>query len=356
MAWARLTEPCDSQATRLIAALGAEGALHAVEEGSQLERRMMPRVESLDVDRDLAQARRIGARVVIPGDRDWPSGLHSLAHPPHCLWVRGPLDLGESCERSASIVGARSATHYGVNQAADLAEGLAQRGFAIISGAAYGIDGAAHRGALADDGETVAVVAGGVERAYPAGHSSLLGEISRRGLVVSEVPPGSAPTKWRFLKRNRLIATLTQGTVVVEAGLRSGSATTAKEARGHLRVVCAVPGPVTSVVSAGCHELIRNHHAILVTDAAEVAEALGSPGRDLAPDKHGPTRPEDDLDEVQGVVFAALPVSRAATAGSLAQRSGRAHREVLAALGTLEALGLARRVGERWRKAPQPAE
>ena len=354
VAWARLTEPRDTAATELIDRLGAEDALHTVPEGSPLARRLAPRLHQLDVERDLAVARRLGARILVPGDPEWPAGLHSLSEPPHCLWVKGRLNLDETCARSASVVGARTATSYGVTQAADLADGLAQRGFAIVSGAAYGIDGAAHRGALAAEGETVAVVAGGVERAYPTGHARLLAEIAERGLVVSEVPPGSAPTKWRFLARNRLIATLTQGTVVVEAGLRSGSNSTAREAREHHRVVCAVPGPVTSVVSAGCHELIRAGHAVLVTDAAEAAEAIGRVGHDLAPEKRGPTRPEDDLDELQGVVFAALPVSRAVPVTALAEKSGRAHRDVLGALGTLEARGLACRVEDRWRKAPVP--
>lgn len=350
VAWARLTEPCDRQAVELIERVGAEEALHAVQRETALARRIAPRLELLDVERELAVARRINARVLIPGDPDWPAGLASLADPPHCLWVRGGHDLDEVCQRSVSVVGARSATHYGLLQATDLAEGLADRGFTIVSGAAYGIDGAAHRGALAAGGLTVAVLAGGVERAYPTGHTRLLADIVERGLVVSELPPGSAPTKWRFLRRNRLIATLTQGTIIVEAGLRSGSGSTAREAELHHRVVCAVPGPVTSVVSAGCHQLIRDG-AVLVTDAAEAAEAVGAIGGDLAPEKRGPVRPGDDLDELQGAVFAALPVRRATDADDLARRCARDGREVLAALGTLEALGLARREGSRWRKA-----
>jgi DNA processing protein len=201
---------------------------------------------------------------------------------------------------------------------------------------------------MAVDGVTVAVVAGGVDRPYPAGHSGLLARIRDGGLVVSEVPPGSAPTRWRFLSRNRLIATLTQGTVVVEAGLRSGSRNTARLAGEHLRVVCAVPGPVSSAVSAGCHELVRDG-AILVTDADEVAEAVGPMG-ELADRKQGAVLPGDDLPPSQRTVLAALPTRKAVTAEGLAPRCGLSPGEVRGALGALELAGLALRDGEVWRK------
>ena len=352
VAWARLSEPGDEDVSARIAAVGAEEALHAVGAETALGKRMAERVKDLDVDRDLAIARRLQARLLVPGDAEWPVGLDDLAAPPLCLWVRGRPGLGEVSERSVSVVGARAATGYGVHVAKELGAGLADRDFAVVSGAAYGIDGAAHEGALAVDGVTVAVLAGGVDRAYPAGHASLLERIRASGLVVSEVPPGAAPTRWRFLSRNRVIATLTQGTVVVEAGLRSGSRNTARVAGDHLRVVCAVPGPVSSAVSAGCHELIRDG-ATLVTDAAEVAEAVGPIG-ELAPHKQGTLLPGDDLAPSHAKVLAALPARKALTGEVLARLTGLSGGEVRAALGVLDTTGLVMRQGEGWRRARAP--
>jgi DNA processing protein len=348
IAWARLVEPGDLDAAARIAAVGAEAALHGVGPDSVMGARMVSRLADLDVDRDLAIAQRLGARVVVPGDEEWPAGFDDLAAPPLCLWLRGPVDLAHAAARSVAVVGARAATGYGVHVATELAAGLAERDFAVVSGAAYGIDGAAHEGALAVDGPTVAVVAAGIERPYPAGHAGLLERIGRTGLVMSEVPPGSAPTKWRFLSRNRLIATLTQGTVVVEAGLRSGSRNTARLAAEHLRVVCAVPGPVTSAVSAGCHELVRDG-AILVTDAAEVAEAVGPIG-ELAPRKQAPPARGDELTPQHQVVLAALPSRKPASLDDLARRCGLTAREVSSALGVLALAGLALQVDGGWRK------
>ena len=352
LAWARLVEPGDPEAAERILAVGAEEALQGIGRDTTLGARMAGRVRDLDVERDLAIARRLAARIVVPGDDEWPRGFSDLAAPPFCLWVRGPAHLATVAERSVAVVGARAATGYGTHQAKELAAGLAEREFGVVSGAAYGIDGAAHEGALAVDGVTVAILAGGVERPYPSGHAGLLKRIRETGLVVSEVPPGSAPTKWRFLSRNRLIATLTQGTVVVEAGLRSGSRNTARLAGEHLRVVCAVPGPVSSAVSAGCHELIREG-ATLVTDAAEVAEAVGPIG-ELAPRKRGPVERQDDLLPAHQTVLAGIPVRKAVTPDHLSRRCGLTPSEVLGALGALDAAGLVIREGDGWRKPPSP--
>ena len=349
VAWARLVEPGDPQVAARIAAVGAEEALHAVGAETTMAARMAERVGELDVDRDLAIAGRLGARVLVPGDDEWPAGLDDLPAPPVCLWVLGHAQLAEASARSVALVGARAATGYGVHVAKDLGAGLAERGFAVVSGAAYGIDGAAHEGALAAGGVTLAVLAGGIDRAYPAGHASLLTRIQQDGLVMSEVPPGSAPTRWRFLSRNRMIATLTQGTVVVEAGLRSGSRNTARLAGEHLRVVCAVPGPVSSAVSAGCHELLREG-AVLVTDAAEVAEAVGTIG-ELAPRKAGEVLPGDDLEPHPRTVLAALQPRKPVVAGELARRTGLSTSEVRGALGVLDLAGLAERHGDGWRRA-----
>ncbi|MGO4341853.1 DNA-processing protein DprA [Pedococcus sp. 2YAF34] len=353
VAWARLVEPGDPAAARLVGAVGAEQALHGLDPASALAQRLLPRLETLDVVRDLEIARALGARLVVPGDEEWPAGLDGLAAPPFCLWVKGPLELREACARSVAVVGARAATGYGVHQARELAAGLAERRFTVVSGAAYGIDGAAHEGALAVYGATVAVVAGGLDRPYPAGHAGLLGRITAVGAVVSEVPPGSSPTRWRFLSRNRLIATMTQGTVVVEAGLRSGSRNTATTARDHHRVVCAVPGPVSSAASAGCHVLIRDG-AILVTDAAEVAQEVGPIG-ELAPHKEGPYTPEDDLEPVHRAVLGFLRVHASTTAEDVARQCGTSTAEAVSALGILVANDLAARDQDGYRRARRPS-
>ncbi|HET7303950.1 MAG TPA: DNA-processing protein DprA [Segeticoccus sp.] len=350
-AWSRIAEPGDTTARSAISRGGAVAALQRVLDGDRDLARFQPRADRLDVARDLQVAERFGARVVVPGDEEWPGGVDDLASPPYCLWVRGPLRLGAACERSVAIVGARSATAYGEAVAADIAAGVADRGFAVVSGAAFGIDAAAHRGALAVDGRTVAVLAGGVERPYPAAHTALLSRIADSGAVVSEVAPGSAPTRNRFLQRNRLIATLAGGTVVVEAGLRSGSLNTAGHALKAGRVVGAVPGPVTSMMSAGCHEWIRGARAVLVTDAAEVADAVGAIGEDLAPHRSGPVLAGDGLDEVPARVLDALPPSRGVGLDRLSLAAGLTVAEVQSALGLLELRGLAERHGEGWRKS-----
>ncbi len=351
-AWSRIAEPGDVTAARLIQLEGVVEALDLVRQGVTREaERFRPRVEQLDLARDLEVGARFGARIVVPGDPEWPEGLDDLELPPYCLWVRGPLDLGERCRRSVAVVGARSATAYGESMAADIAAGLAERDFCVVSGAAFGIDAAAHRGALAVEGATAAVLAGGVERPYPASHAALIQQIGERGAVASEVAPGSAPMRYRFLQRNRLIATMTAGTLIVEAGLRSGSLSTARHAREHGRVVAAVPGPVTSMMSAGCHRAVRDGYATLVTDAAEVAEVMGDLGADLAPRGSEPSRPGDGLEEIPARVLSAMPLTRSASVDQLTKSSGLSVGEVLAALGQLELHGLVEQRLDGWGKA-----
>ncbi|MDF8263822.1 DNA-processing protein DprA [Luteipulveratus flavus] len=351
VSWARLVEPRDATAAALVAEHGHVEALAMLRRGAAtLGRAATERLHGLDLEREWRATARSGARVVVPGDAEWPTGLDDLAIPPHCLWVRGTGDLAALTLRSVAVVGARSATAYGERVAAELGAGLAERGFTIVSGAAFGIDAAAHRGALAVDGRTVAALACGVDRAYPSAHADLLAEIREGGVVVSEVPPGSAPIRPRFLARNRLIAAMTRGTVVVEAGLRSGSLSTARRAIDCGRPVGAVPGPVTSVTSAGTNQLIREHQAELVSDTAEVAELVGDIGVDLAPVRRGDARPEDALREQPRQVWEALPRH----GGMPAEQAGVLARltpaEVLAALGELELVGMAERHGRGWRK------
>lgn len=216
------------------------------------------------------------ARFVIPGDSEWPTQLNDLATPPLGLYVRGDADLRMLALSSVAIVGSRAASPYGLRVASDLAADLCDRGWSIISGAAFGIDAAAHRGALAVGGLTAAVLANGIDEAYPRAHTDLIRRIRENGVVVSEVPPGSHPTRARFLTRNRIIAALTRGTLIVEAAHRSGSLRTAAQAEELLRVVMATPGPIDSASSVGVHQWIAGRRAELVTSAAEVIELLGS--------------------------------------------------------------------------------
>jgi DNA processing protein len=278
---------------------------------------------------------------------DGPGGLTA----PLALWVRGRGPLDRLCERAVAVVGSRAATRYGTQMAGELAAGVAERGWTVVSGAAIGIDGAAHRGALAVGGATVAVLACGADRAYPAAHQALLEQVLDTGAVVSEYPPGCVPGRHRFLVRNRLIAGLTSGTVVVEAGLRSGAQRTATDAAALGRDVLAVPGPVSSGVSAGCHRLIREG-ATLVTRADEVLEAVGRLGTDLADQPGpGPTRATDGLTPVAAVVHDALPARAAREASWLALEAGVPAGAVRAALVELERRGLVQHFDGRWQRA-----
>jgi DNA processing protein len=296
--------------------------------------------------------------LVTPDDDEWPglafasfTGAPVRAKPqgqaPLALWVVGPLRLDDVAERAVAIVGTRASTAYGEHVAADLSAGLAEHEVAIVSGGAYGIDGAAHRAALAVDGVTVAVLAGGVDVLYPAGHSALLHRICANGLLVSEYPPGVRPARHRFLTRNRLVAALSGATVVVEAGIRSGAASTAAWARALGRVVCAVPGPVTSSASIGCHVLLQAG-AELVTRAEEVREIVGRAG-ELADERPRPADALGALTDTERQVYEALPGRGTRTSDEIAVASGLPATEVLGPLAMLEIAGLIERHEGRWR-------
>lgn len=349
--WSAIAEPGDADAGRLIAALGVQQALAWLDAGVGSARadasladaleRWGPRLRQIDTPLHLRQAARFGARLVVPGDPEWPTGLDDLGlHAPSALWVRGDPDLLGRLDRSIAIVGARAATGYGEHVTVDVASGLVDRGFAIVSGAAFGIDGAAHRAALAGGGATVAFLAGGVDRFYPSAHETLLTRIVDRGAVVSEVPCGTAPTKWRFLQRNRLIAAASRATVVVEAGWRSGSLNTAGHAAQLGRPLGAVPGPVTSSASAGCHRLIREYDAVCVTTAQEMAELV---------DPAAATRPHsgEASPERTRVLDALTRTGRDLT--RIAAISGMSLDAVRAELGMLELDGLATEGPAGWR-------
>lgn len=296
MAWSRICEPGDGTAGGLVQHLGPEAALALLIEGVSAVKlraiaheagfemsvrtaqeslgRWLPRLDRAATVGDLERAVEKKLHVVVPGDVAWSPALDDLGlHAPMTLWVRGSLT--HLARQSLSVVGARAATGYGTHVTSELVSGVCATGITIVSGAAYGIDAVAHRTALALDSPTIAVLAGGADRPYPRAHEQLLGRISEAGAVCSEMVPGSAPTKWRFLMRNRLIAALSQATLITEAGVNSGSINTAGHASQLGREIAAVPGPVTSAASAGCHKLIREYGATLVTNAREVCELIG---------------------------------------------------------------------------------
>ncbi|MFK0231470.1 DNA-processing protein DprA [Streptomyces vinaceus] len=308
-----------------------------------------------DPRRDLATAARSGGRFICPGSPQWPTQLDDLGDArPIGLWLRGRPDLRTWALRSVAVVGARACTPYGAHMAQTLAAGLAERGWVVVSGAAYGVDGAAHRGALASGGATAAVLACGVDVAYPRGHTELLGRIAGQGIVLGELPPGSHPTPSRFVLRNRVIAALTRGTVVVEAAHRSGSLVTARRAQRLGRFTMGVPGPATSGLSGGVHELLRGE-AVLVTDAAEVVELVGGMG-ELAPERRGPVLARDLLDRDTLRVLEALPAGRPAHAADVALAAGTGTDEVIGRLYELHSLGFVERQGEGWQLTTQSPE
>jgi DNA processing protein len=346
-----LVEPGDRRIGRLLRERSAADVVAMIRSGTtglESEERYRVRLSSARTEEHLDRVAAVGGRLLVPGDLEWPRQLEDLGDAaPWALWVRGTLDLRLTALRSVAVVGARAATRYGERVASQLSSDLARSGWAVVSGGAFGIDRAAHLGALAVQGLTVAVLACGVDTAYPPSHDALFARIAADGLIVSEVPPGAAPHRTRFLVRNRVIAALTRGTVVVEAALRSGSLSTAHEAERLGRPVLGVPGQVTSELSRGVHRAIRQG-ALLVTSAAEVVEAVGGIGVDLAPEPSGPVDPRDALDPLAARVLDAVPVRRAVTLDSVARTAGVTPAETAAALGLLELSGFVRLGPEGW--------
>jgi DNA processing protein len=298
----------------------------------------------------LAAWQQTGLRVVIPGDAEWPTQLDDLGDArPLLLWLRGTADLRLTCIRSVSMVGSRAATGYGNHVAIEMAAALADHGVGVISGGAFGIDASSHRGAMAADGQTVAVLAGGLEFGYPHSHADLFEAIAARGVLASECPPARGPTRPGFLIRNRIIAALGRGTVVVEAALRSGALNSARHARELCRPVMAVPGPVTSDQSAGCHELIRDFGAMCVTCAADVCEHIGLPGEAAGCLRLGPSTPRDMLDPVTTAVLEEVPARGGRGPASIAVRAGVDLDTALRCLGMLAASGFVERSDLGWR-------
>ncbi|MBX3094411.1 MAG: DNA-processing protein DprA [Cryobacterium sp.] len=280
VAWAVMCEPGSREAGQLIREHGLERSFDMVNLGTLEDARLQlgaREVTAIKVRRVLEATQRHGMTIIGPHDSHWPWRIDALKDvTPFVLWAKGDTAL-LTADKVTAIVGARAATGYGEHVTMNLAGGLVDQGHVVVSGAAYGIDGMAHRATLAAHGSTVAVMAGGLDRPYPSGHEALYARIVESGLAVSELPPGTAPTKHRFIQRNRIIAAMADVTVVPEAGWRSGSLNTATHAIGLGRPVGAVPGPVTSAASSGTHRLVREHGAALVTNSAEVAALTDLP-------------------------------------------------------------------------------
>ena len=354
----RAAEPGDKRIARMVLAIGAEATAERLRVGDPRVdhvERYRDRIQRADPTADLARVESVGGRLVVPGDLEWPSQLDDLGLlAPIALWVRGVADLRLTALRSVAVVGARAATPYGERIASMFASDLALAGWSVVSGGAFGIDAQAHLGALAADGLTVAVLACGVDVSYPPRHDNLFTKIAADGLLVSEVPPGSAPHRTRFLVRNRVIAALTRGTVVVEAAVRSGSLSTAHDAERLGRPVLVVPGPGDSMMSEGVHRELRRG-ALAVTSAAEIIEAVGGLGVDLAPMPSAPVLPRDELDPLSARVLDAVPARGAATVESVARGAGLTAAETAAALGLLELGGFVRSGSDGWSLAVRPS-
>ena len=356
-AWSFLVEPGDRVAGALIRQFGAVDALAriiarpagltlATDELSATDiaealARWEPRLETPALFRALTSAATLGIRLVRDGDDEWPDGLVDLGdNGPRVLWVRGQVESLPAAASSVAIVGARASTGYGEHVAMDFAAGFVSRDYAVVSGGAYGIDGMAHRATLACGGTTIAVMAGGLDNLYPSGHEELLKRIMSTGAVVSEVPPGGAPTRWRFLQRNRLIAAIAGGTVVVEAGYRSGSLNTATHARELDRPLGIVPGPITSGQSAGCHRLLRtNPAAQLVTSVAEMIDLMTG---NLPDEKFDARDAAETVRVLDALSATPQPISKIAARSGISEES--AERELRA----LESAGRARSDNDCW--------
>lgn len=365
-AWSGISEPGDRVAGLVVAELGAPAALAALidqrdadwwlgalggeaasvglKEISDALARWVPRLDSKMSLLAVRQAARFAVKLLVPADDRWPAQLSDLGdHAPIALWQRGSDEAVAAMERSIALVGARAATGYGEHVTMEASAGLVDRGYAIVSGAAYGIDGMAHRAALASKGTTVAFLAGGVDRFYPSGHDALLTRIVEKGAVLSELPCGSSPTKWRFLQRNRLIAAAGLATIVLEAGWRSGSLNTANHALTLGRPLGAVPGPVTSAASAGCHKLIRESNAVCVTTPDEMAELAPLPGAVAQGD---PAREREGHTAVR--VLDALSNRSPRSAADVAARAGLSDTDAQSALGLLELDGVVEERERGW--------
>ena len=353
-------EPGDYRLPGLLGHFGADRLVRVLIEDTEPRLRataadVRGRLVQVDPGRQLAEAERLGIRFVTPEDEEWPSGLADLDSiepvqgmigAPVGLWARGQLRLDE-LDHAVAIVGARHATTYGCTLAAQIASDVVGGGRSVVSGAAFGIDRAAHLGAMALRGPTAAVLACGVDRAYPVAHADLLADIACSGAVISELPPGFGVTRQRFLSRNRIIAALSEGVVVAEAAIRSGALNTATWAERLSRHVMAVPGPVTSSQSQGAHELIRRG-GLLVTNGSEVLEAIAPMGSHVVTERQAEILPRDRLEPRAKQVMDALEVDRSMSVEEIASAASVATLDVSAVMEQAYRRGLVAKEGDKW--------
>lgn len=349
--WNALVEPGDRIAGELIQGLGAEAALDAFlqrrdlgESAQKAFERWAPRFRDGLFEEKLQLAQKHDLKLLLPSDSEWPNGLHGLgAHSPLLIWYRGNLEHFANLGRKVGVVGSRNATHYGQRITSDLISVLVEEKAAVISGGALGIDAVAHRAALRLNGLTLAFMAGSLDSLYPAANFELFDAIGHHGLLLSELSPGSRPTRWRFLQRNRLIAALSDAAVVTEAGWRSGSINTVNHACELSRPVFAVPGPITSPASAGCNRLIRDGQANLLLDVSDLPSELGWRSNTLF-----------DVDSLGSLEVRALDAltGRPQATDKLLVESGLSIEELRIALGSLKLLGLAESVADGfWKRS-----
>lgn len=351
-------EPGDAKTSALIRQIGAEKTLR-LSLVPKPDSGLAERLAQIDPRRQLEQADTCGIRFIVPGDAEWPTQLDQLddATPegfggtPPGLWVKGPMSLTQLAT-SVAVVGSRAASAYGVEMTRAVCDHLATAGVHVVSGGALGIDFVAHDATLRAGGPTIAVLACGVDRVYPAQNRLLLKHLAAEFAVVSEQPPGSGPTRPRFLARNRLIAAMTQGTVLVEAALRSGALNTAGWAELLSRHVMCVPGPATSYTSQGVNNWLRQGRGTVVTHGSDVLEMIGHAGEHLVVEPRGETRPRDALTAVEQRVIEWVPVSSPAQVDSIAHLSSMHVRETVGALQRLAAKGFIRHEEGGWRLVP----
>lgn len=310
MVLSMLVEPNDPVTGRIVARLGAVETLWLAERDgavvglspvdTQVWRGHFDAPTAEDVAARIDVIQQSGVQTLIPGDTDWPDALNDLGDvAPYVLWTRGASSfLSRPLQDFVTITGARASSAYGDYVARELAASIAGDERVVVAGGAYGIEGAAHQAALAAGGDTVVILASGVDRPYPAGHRDLLDRVADVGVLLSEVPPGTVPTRHRFIARARLMAALSSATVVVEAASRSGSLVVAQRAAELGRSVGAVPGPVTSATSLGPHRLLRDGIASLVADTSDLARLIEHGGAAQVPSP----RVQVDADQVRASV------------------------------------------------------
>ena len=365
--WSLLCEPGDSMAGMLRRTLGTEESLFEIRRAksaieiasllpedtfrapsfiSSLEDSLecwKRRLNLVNVDKSLEVLESLGGATLTPDSSLWPKGLLDLGDSaPALLWLIGNRTVLDN-PKTIAVVGSRIASAYGLEVTRDIVHSAVSKGCVVVSGGALGIDAKAHLSTLECNGQTIAVMAGGLDRLYPPRNLDLFEQIKHTGLLVSEMPPGAAPARWRFLQRNRLIAALGNATVVIEAGYRSGSINTAGHANELDRPVGAVPGPINSTRSAGCHRLIRERRAELVSTPADLFELLN-----FRNSEEHPVSFELQANQIRALDSLGFFEQQSEV---VARISGMTLSEADFALGTLAKLGLVIRTSNGWMKS-----